>query len=128
MNKDLKQFMNNLEIRKEISKYKDDKGNIMFIPTDNLYASCSYLTLTEEEYKQALFNGTVNKNNYNKIKTTRPVPKNTITNKEEDKNTIVDKEVEAYEIWVVANNLGFMSSFKDKKEAVDYVESIEGLL
>ena len=128
MNKDLKNFMNNLAIRPEISKYKDDKGNIMYIPTDNLYASCSYLLLTEEEYKQALFNGTVNKNDYNKIKTTRPVPKNTITNKEEDKNTIVDKEVEAYEIWVVANNLGFMSSFKDKQEAIDYVEKIESLL
>lgn len=128
MNKDLKNFMNNLEIRPEVSKYKDEKGNIMYIPTDNLYASCSYLLLTEEEYKQALFNGTVNKNDYNKIKTTRPVPKNTITNKEEDKNTIVDKEVEAYEIWVVANNLGFMSSFKDKQEAIDFVENIEGLI
>lgn len=128
MNKDLKNFMNNLAIRPEISKYKDEKGNIMYIPTDNLYASCSYLLLTEDEYKQALFNGTVNKNDYNKIKTTRPVPKNTITNKEEDKNTIVDKEVEAYEIWVVANNLGFMTSFKNKQEAVDYVEKIEEAL
>lgn len=125
MNKDLKSFMNNLEIKKEISKYKDDKGNIMYVPTNNLYVSCSYLTLTEDEYKQALFNGTVNKNKYNKIKTTRPVPKNTITGKDEDKNTIVDKEVDAYEIWVVANNLGFMSSFKEKQEAIDFVESIE---
>lgn len=125
MNKDLKNFMNNLEIGEEISKYKDEKGNIMYVPTSNLYVSCSYLTLTEEEYKQALFNGTVNKNDYHKIKTTRPVPKNTITNKDEDKYTITDKEVEAYEIWVVANNLGFMSSFKDKEEAIKYVEGIE---
>ena len=57
-----------------------------------------------------------------------PVPKNTITGKEEDKNTIVDQEVEAYQIWVVANNLGFMSSFKDKQEAVDFEEKIESLL
>lgn len=128
MNKDLKSFMNNLEIRKEISKYKDDKGNIMFVPTNNLYVSCSYLTLTEEEYKQALFNGTVTKNDYNKIKITRPVPKNVVTGKDKDKNTIIDQEVEAYEIWVIANNLGFMSSFKDKQEAIDYVEKIEGLL
>lgn len=125
MNKDLKNFMENLEIRKDISKYKDDKGNIMFVPTNNLYVSCSYLTLTEDEYNQALFNGTVNKNNYNKIKTTRPVPKNVITKKEEDKNTIVDQEIEAYQIWVVANNLGFMSSFKDKEEAIKFVENIE---
>lgn len=125
MNKDLKNFMENLEIRKDISKYKDEKGNIMYIPTDNLYVSCSYLTLTEEEYNQALFNGNVNKNDYNKVKTTRPVPKNTITKKEEDKNTIVDQEVEAYQIWVVANNLGFMSSFKDKEEAIKFVEDIE---
>lgn len=125
MNKDLKNFMENLEIRKDISKYKDDKGNIMFVPTNNLYVSCSYLTLTEDEYNQALFNGTVNKNNYNKIKTTRPVPKNVITKKEEDKNTIVDQEIEAYQIWVVANNLGFMSSFNDKEEAIKFVENIE---
>ena len=128
MNKDLKNFMENLEIREKISKYKDEKGNILFVPTDNLYANCSHLTLTEEEYNQALFNGSVNKNEYNKVKTTRPVPKNTITNKEEDKLTIVEQEVEAYEIWVVSNTLGFMSSFKDKQEAIDYVEKIESLL
>ena len=100
----------------------------MYIPKQNLYVSCSYLTLTEEEYKQALFNGSVQKNNYNKIKITKPVPKNVITGKDKDKNTIVDKEVEAYEVWVVANNLGFMSSFKDKQEAIDYVEHIESLV
>lgn len=125
MNKDLKEFMKNLEIGKEITKYKDSKGNIMYFPTGNLYASCSYLTLTEDEYKQAVFNGTVNKNDYKKIKTTRPVPKNTITKKEEDKNIIVDQEVEAYEIWVVANQIGFMSSFNDKEEAVKFVEDVE---
>lgn len=128
MNKDLINFMNNLTIREDISKYKDEKGNIMFIPTNTLYASCSYLTLTEEEYKQALFNGSVQKNDYNKIKINKPTPKNVITGKDEDKNTIVDKEVEAYEIWVVANNLGFMTSFNNRKEAVEFVEKIEGLL
>ena len=46
MNKDLKEFMNNLTIKEDISKYKDEKGNVMYIPTNNLYASCSYLTLT----------------------------------------------------------------------------------
>ena len=101
---------------------------MLSLPVNNLYASCSYLTLTEEEYKQALFNGSVQKNDYNKTKINKPTPKNVITGKEEDKNTIVDKEVEAYEIWVVANNLGFMSSFNNKKEAVEYVEKIEGLL
>ena len=128
MNKDLKNFMNNLEIRKETSKYKDDKGNIMYIPTQALYVNCSYLTLTEEEYNQALFNGTVQKNDYNKIKIKKPVPKNKVTGKEEDKTTIVEQEVEAYEIWVVANNMGFMTSFKDKQEAIDYVEDIESKL
>lgn len=127
MNKDLKEFMNNITID-EISKYKDEKGNIMYVPKQNLYVSCSYLTLTEDEYKQALFNGSVQKNDYNKIKIMKPVPKNVITGKDKDKNTIVDQEVEAYEIWVVANNLGFMSSFKDKQEAIDYVENIEKLL
>lgn len=125
MNKDLKEFMEHLEIREEISKYKDDKGNIMYVPTNNLYVSCSYLTLTEEEYKQALFNGTVQKNDYNKINIKKPVPKNVITGKDKDKYTIVEQDKEAYEIWVVANNLGFMSSFNNKEEAIKFVEDIE---
>lgn len=125
MNKDLKEFMEHLEIREAISKYKDDKGNIMYVPTSNLFVSCSYLTPTEEEYKQALFNGTVQKNDYKKIKIKKPVPKNVITGKDKDKYTIVEQDKEAYEIWVVANNLGFMSSFNNKEEAIKFVEDIE---
>lgn len=124
MSKDLREFMENLEIGEEISKYKDDKGNIMFVPTNNLYVSCSYLTLTDKEYEQAVFNGTVQKKDYNKIKITKPIPKNVITGKDEDKYTITEQEVEAYEIWVVANNLGFMSSFDNKEEAIKFVEGI----
>ena len=42
----------------------------------------------------------------------------------EDKYTITEQEVEAYEIWVVANNLGFMSSFNNKEDAIKFVEGI----
>jgi hypothetical protein len=128
MNKDIIEFMKNLDIKEEVSKYKDDKGNILYIPTNTLFPTCSYLTLTEEEYQQALFKGQVKKGDYKKTKEKRPVPKNTITNKEEDKLTIVDKEVEVYQIWVVANPYGFSHSFNNKEEAIKFVESIEELL
>ena len=128
MNKDLIEFMKHLEIKEDVSKYKDDKGNILYIPTNTLLPTCSYLTLTEDEYQQALFKGQVKKGNYKKIKDKRPVPKNTITGKDEDKLTIVEQDLEVYQIWVVTNPYGFTHSFDNKDEAIKFVESIEKLL
>lgn len=128
MNKDLIDFMKHLEIKEDVSKYKDDKGNILYIPTNTLLPTCSYLTLTEDEYQQALFKGQVKKGNYKKIKDKRPVPKNTITGKDEDKLTIVEQDLEVYQIWVVTNPYGFTHSFDNKDEAIKYVESIEKML
>lgn len=128
MNKDLIEFMKHLEIKEDVSKYKDDKGNILYIPTNTLLPTCSYLTLTEDEYQQALFKGQVKKGNYKKIKDKRPVPKNTITGKDEDKLTIVEQDLEVYQIWVVTNPYGFTHSFDNKDEAIKYVESIEKML
>ena len=128
MNKDLIEFMKHLDIQKEVSKYKDDKGNILYIPTNTLLPTCSYLSLNEEEYQQALFKGQIKKGNYKKTKEKRPVPKNTITGKEEDKLTIVEQEVEVYQIWLVANPYGFSHSFRNKDVAIDFVEDIESEL
>ena len=128
MNKDLIEFMKHLEIKEDVSKYKDDKGNILYIPTNTLLPTCSYLTLTEDEYQQALFKGQVKKGNYKKIKDKRPVPKNTITGKDEDKLTIVEQDLEVYQIWVVTNPYGFTHSFDNKDEAIKFVESIEKML
>lgn len=128
MNKDLIDFMKHLDIKEEVSKYKDDKGNILYIPTNTIFPTCSYLSLTEEEYQQALFKGQVKKGNYKKIKEKRPVPKNTITGKDEDKLTIVEQEVEVYQIWLVANPYGFSHSFDNKKDAIKFVEDIEVIL
>lgn len=128
MNKDLIDFMKHLEIKEDVSKYKDDKGNILYIPTNTLLPTCSYLTLTEDEYQQALFKGQVKKGNYKKIKDKRPVPKNTITGKDEDKLTIVEQDLEIYQIWVVTNPYGFTHSFDNKDEAIKFVESIEKML
>ena len=128
MNKDLIEFMKHLEIKEDVSKYKDEKGNILYIPTNTLLPTCSYLTLTEDEYQQALFKGQVKKGNYKKIKDKRPVPKNTITGKDEDKLTIVEQDLEVYQIWVVTNPYGFTHSFDNKDEAIKYVESIEKML
>lgn len=128
MNKDLIEFMKHLDIQKEVSKYKDDKGNILYIPTNTLLPTCSYLSLNEEEYQQALFKGTIKEGKYKKAKEKRPFPKNTITGKEEDKLTIVEKEVEVYQIWLVANPYGFSHSFDNKEAAIEFVESIEDKL
>ena len=128
MDKDIIKFMDNVDIREETSKYKDSKGNVLYIPTNALNPTCSYLTLTEEEYQQALFKGQVKKDNYNKVKEKRPVSKDKVTGKEEDKLTIVEKEVEVYQIWVVSNQFGFTHSFRDIDEAVDFVEDIESEL
>ncbi len=128
MNKDLIEFMKHLDIQKEVSKYKDDKGNILYIPTNTLLPTCSYLSLNEEEYQQALFKGTIKEREYKKTKEKRPVPKNTITGKEEDKLTIVEQEVEVYQIWLVANPYGFSHSFRNKDAAIDFVEDIESEL
>lgn len=128
MNKDLVEFMKHLDIKEEVSKYKDEKGNILYIPTNTLFPTCSYLTLTEEEYQQALFKGQVKKGNYKKIKEKRPVPKNKITGKDEDKLTIVDQDTEVYQIWVATNPYGFTHSFEDKEEAIKFVEDIESKL
>lgn len=125
MNKDIVEFMKNIEIREETSKYKDSKGNILYIPTNALYPTCSYLTLTDDEYQQALFKGQVKKDDYSKTKVKRPVSKDKITGKEKDKLTIVEKEMEVYQIWVVSNQLGFTHSFKDVEEAIKFVEGIE---
>lgn len=128
MNKDLIEFMKHLEIKEDVSKYKDDKGNILYIPNNTLLPTCSYLTLTEDEYQQALFKGQVKKGNYKKIKDKRPVPKNTITGKDEDKLKIVEQDLEVYQIWVVTNPYGFTHSFDNKDEAIKFVESIEKML
>lgn len=126
MEKDLIKFMENVNIlNKDFSEYEDKgKGFYFIIGTAQLLTSCEYLELDEPQFKQALFNQEVEKNDYNKITIKRQVPKNTITGKKEDENTIVDKDVEVSQIWIVRNQLRLSKSFNNKEEAMEYSKQV----
>lgn len=125
MEKDLKKFNENLEIKKDVSVYEDEKGNLLYIPTLQLVCSCEYTELEEAKIKIAKFNGEIkNESEFNKIKTTKKVDKFTETKKEKDRGTIIDKEVEAYQVWFVRNGLKLAQSYNNKEEALAYAKEI----
>lgn len=125
MEKDLKKFNKNLEIKKDVSVYEDEKGNLLYIPTLQLVCSCEYTELEEAKIKIAKFNGEIkDESEFNKIKTTKKVDKFTETKKEKDRGTIIDKEVEAYQVWFVRNGLKLVQSYNNKEEALAYAKEI----
>lgn len=127
METDLVKFMMNITINdKDFSMYRDlEKGVILPLNTIRLLVSLDYYEMEQEQYDMAVFQKKINKDlTYNKTKITKPVPKNEITGKDSDKNTIVDKEVEVYQIWNAVNAYGAFKSFNDKKEAIKFVEDL----
>ena len=123
MEKDLKKFNENLEIKKDVSVYEDEKGNLLYIPTLQLVCSCEYTELEEAKIKIAKFNGEIkDESEFNKITTTKKVDKFTETKKEKDRGTIIDKEVEAYQVWFVRNGLKLVQAYNNKEEALDYAK------
>lgn len=125
MEKDLIKFYDNIEvINKDLSKYEDNKGNMFILNTINLLARVDYMELTKEEYKVAKFQQKIDDLDYSIINVTKVVPKNEITKKEEDKYTLVDKEVSVRQIWNVSNPYGVFKSYTNKEEAVKYVKEV----
>lgn len=125
MEKDLIKFYNNIEvINKDLSKYEDNKGNMFILNTINLLTRVDYMELTKEEYKVAKFQQKIEDLDYSIINVTKVVPKNEITKKEEDKYTLVDKEVSVRQIWNVSNPYGVFKSYTNKEEAVKYVKEV----
>lgn len=123
MEKDLCKFYDNIKIiNKDLSEYKDEKGNMFIFNTINLLLRVDYLELTKEEYTSAKFGLKVEDKEYNIINIKRPVPKNEITGKDEDKFTITEKEVAVRQIWNVSNMLGVIKSFTNKEDAIKLVE------
>ena len=56
MERDLIKFNKNItKVTKEITKYEDEKGNYMLIPTGQLLCNIEYMELDEISYKKALF-------------------------------------------------------------------------
>lgn len=125
MEKDLIKFYDNIEvINKDLSKYEDNKGNMFILNTINLLARVDYMELTKEEYKVAKFQQKIEDLDYSMINIKRVVPKNEITKKEEDKLTLVDKEVSVRQIWNVSNPYGVFKSYTNKEEAVKYAKEV----
>lgn len=125
MERDLCKFYENINILgKDFSTYEDEKGNLFTLNTINLLARVDKLELSKEEYKIAVFQQKVQDGEYNIVNIKKPVPKNEITGKDEDKFTLVDKEIAVREIWNVSNAVGITKSFSTKEEALKTAKEI----
>lgn len=122
MEKDLIKFMDHVEVlSKDYSKYEDlDKGIMFILNTPYLLTKVDYLELDNRQYEAELFQQKIEKLDYSKKTTKRPVPKSEITKRDADKMTLVDKEVEVYEVWSVSNGVGVFKSFTNKEDAIIY--------
>lgn len=129
MEKDLCKFNENVEIlNKDFSKYSDDKGNNFIFNTINQLAKVDYLELTKEEYQVAKFQQKIEDLDYNIINIKKPVPKNEITGKNEDRYTLTEKEVAVRQIWNVSNPYGAFKSFINKEDAIKLANDINDRL
>jgi len=129
MEKDLCKFNENVEIlNKDFSKYSDDKGNNFIFNTINQLAKVDYLELTKEEYQVAKFQQKIEDLDYNIINIKKPVPKNEITGKNEDRYTLIEKEVAVRQIWNVSNPYGAFKSFINKEDAIKLANDINDRL
>lgn len=125
MEKDLIKFYDNVEvINKDLSRYEDNKGNMFILNTINLLVRVDYMELTKEEYKVAKFQQKIEDLDYSMTNITKTIPKNEITKKDEDKYTLIDKEVAVKQIWNVSNPYGVFKSYTNKEDAVKYAEEI----
>ena len=127
MQNNLNDFMKNTVILNDkYSVYSDEEKGVMFyLNTIQLLTRVDYLELSKEEFVKAKFEMKIDKDlEYNIINVKRPVPKNVITKKDEDKYTIVESEVAVRQVWNVTNALGFKKSFTNKDEALEFAEDI----
>lgn len=123
---ELKELNSNIEIIKnKYAKYSDKNGNIVIFPIAGLICKCEYLRVDETNKNILEFRGEIPKGmKFTKIKTMTQVTKDKITGKEEDKNTIVDQDVEVFEMWKVTNSVGISEIFNNKDEATKYCDKI----
>lgn len=122
----LEEFINNVEILgKEFAIYTDkDKGVSFPLNTVHLLARVDYLELTKEEYAAAKFGQKIEDLDYKITNVKKPVPKNEITGKDEDKYTITEKEVAVRQVWNVSNTAGAFKSYTSKDEAMEKAKEI----
>ena len=122
----LDEFMDKVEILgKEFAMYVDEEKGVSFpLNTVHLLTRVDMLELAKEEYQVAKFQKKIDDLDYKIENIKRPVPKNEITGKDEDKFTITEKEVAVRKIWNVSNTAGAFKSFIDKDEAMEYSKKI----
>ena len=123
---ELRKFNENVKpIENKLARYEDEEGNILILPISGLICKCEYVKVDEANRVQMEFNKDIPKDmELNKITVTTQVFKNTITGNKRDKNTIVDQDVEVYEMWRVTNALGMKEVFNNKDEAIAYCNEI----
>lgn len=116
----LDEFMDKVEILgKEFAMYVDEEKGVSFpLNTVHLLTRVDMLELVKEEYQAAKFQKKIDDLDYKIENIKRPVPKNEITGKDEDKYTITEKEVAVRKIWNVSNTAGAFKSYTDKDEAL----------
>ena len=126
MEKDLCKFMEKVKmINKELSTYRDEEKGIIFpLNTVHLLPRLDYLELDKTEYTNAKFQKKIEDLDYEIGNVKRPVPKNEITKKEEDKFTLVDKEVAVRKIWNISNSVGAYKSFTKKDDAISFFDKL----
>lgn len=126
---DLVEFMKYIKKDGENFIYSDDNGNRLPMQKFDLTPSVVYQKCKEEEYKQLLFKGVITEQDkFNEIDDITQVTKDTITGKEEDKTTIVDKPIKVKEMWLVSNRMHISKIFNNKEEALKLYEEINKVL
>lgn len=125
MEKDLLKFMENVNfVDKDMSEYEDEKGNYYLIPNGQLITNVSFNQPTEEEYKVGKYQNIFEDLDYVETTIKKKVTKDTITKKDKDKFTIVEKDTPVKNIWVVSNYLKATKCFTTKKEALELAKDI----
>lgn len=126
MSNSIEEFMDKIIVKgKDYTIYNDEEKGIIFpLNTINILARLDYLELDKQQYEGALFQKKIEEGNYDIINIKRPVPKNEITGKEEDKTTLVDREIAVRQVWNVSNGAGVFKSFNNKEEAIKFTNEI----
>lgn len=124
MERELDKFMENITLDKEISVYEDKEGNLFNVNTVKLLTSVEVLKLPKEEYTKAVFEKRIDDLEYEETTIHVPVPKNTITKNDNDKYTLVDKEMKAKLVYNVSNQIGLHKSYVNKDEALSLAKVI----
>ena len=65
--------------------------------------------------------------NFKTTKIKRPVPKSEITGKDEDKLTLVDKDIEVKQMWLITNSMKVSNIFNNKDEAKELLDRVNQL-